>query len=104
MDESTAALKAAFPAEALPHGDSVYFRMSDAKRVVAFLESRGWPILGLEGLHTDGQAIYPDFDRIADFSGIETAADSFASARLILDMWDGDDSLLIDFTVQDDED
>jgi hypothetical protein len=103
MDESTAALRAAFPAEAFEHGESVYFPIQDAKRVVAFLEARGWPILGLEGLHTDGEAIYPRLDRIADFSGFESAVDTFADARRILDIWERDESLLIDFTVQDEE-
>lgn len=100
MDEATAALRDAFPAEAIEDGLSVYFPIADAKRVVAFLEAREWPILGLEGLDSDGQTIYPRIDRIADFSGSGTEVDTFAAARQILNQWEGDESLLIDFTVR----
>jgi hypothetical protein len=74
----------------------VYFRISDATRVLDYLRSQDWQLLGLEGFHVDS-GLRPDLDRIADLS---TATDGIQSAQGILDAWARDVSLLIHFTVR----
>ena len=97
MTDATAALSGAFPGEAIPRGRAVLFRLTDAPRVLDFLRSRGWQVLGIEGFHADGSGVRPDLDRIADLS---TAADGVRSARHLLDAWADDPALLVQFTVR----
>jgi hypothetical protein len=61
---------------------------------LAEFPSRGFVILGIEGLATDGVNLMPSLEHIADFSSIEgtraeRVARSVAAARSLLDRWRG---------------
>jgi hypothetical protein len=96
MSEPDLDLYNAFPREVIVRGQSLYFRIGDAPRVVQFLRGQGIDVLGIEGFHGDQRGIRPDLDRIADLTG---AADSAQSAWWVLSQWAADPSLLVEFTV-----
>lgn len=69
------------------------------------VSSRGYVILGLEGLNTDGVHVTPSLDHIADFSSIhgtrgDRAERSIVAARSLLEQWLGGVQF-VDVTVED---
>jgi hypothetical protein len=97
MTDTSDALRAAFPDVAISHGRSVYFRITDAARVLDFIKARGWAVLGLEGFHAEGQRIRPDLDHIADLS---QAGGSPDAAQRLIATWSQDPGLLVHLTVR----
>jgi hypothetical protein len=72
------------------------FGVPDAARVIDFLRSRNWRVLGVDGFHTDGSGFRPDLDRVADLS---EATHGTESAGRILDAWQDDPTLYVEFTI-----
>jgi hypothetical protein len=96
MNDTTTVLAQAFPAEAVSRSRSVYFLISDAPRVLEFVRSQKWRLLGVEGFHADQSSITPDLSRIADLSA---ATDGVEAAARILNLWRLDGSLYVHFTL-----
>ncbi|MGH3874388.1 MAG: hypothetical protein ACRDSR_23290 [Pseudonocardiaceae bacterium] len=106
MTEDHIELLREFPDNVIIRGNSVYFAVGDAGRVVDFCRMRGWAVVGLEGLHLDRGTVVADMNLIADFSEEDDQDDwsryvqaCAAEAERVLVEWAGNSELLVEVVV-----